>query len=64
MSFLNVLYHSALEAVKGEHTVRKLGRVGSSFTWWSVERACNIYALFTVNAPIIRMVYTFETVSL
>ena len=34
---------------------RKIGKSQSSFTWWSVEGDCNVYAPFAVNEPIIRM---------
>ena len=37
---------------------RKIGASQSSFTWRSMEGDCNVYALFTMNALIIRMVYT------
>ena len=43
-----------------QHNLGKLGRVKSSFIWLSMEGDCNVYALFAVNAPIIRMVYVVE----
>ena len=36
---------------------RKIGKSQSSFTWQSVKGGCNIYALFNVNAPVIRKIY-------
>ena len=31
-----------------------------SFKWQSMDGDCNVYALFVVNAPIIRMVYSMD----
>ena len=39
------------------HNLGKIGKSQSKFIWWSVEGDCNAYALITVNAPIMRMVY-------
>ena len=37
---------------------RKMRSSQSSFMWQSMEGECNVYALFPVNAPIIRMLYS------